>query len=107
VELKVVIENNSYAIQIPEQVMQEGESFFEKMEQDMSKGWQMNRDWVENPNLLQRCQIAADRLADAIETENDTLATLMAGYIVTRQPKVKEVHVDTDGEMAETRFIER
>ena len=103
--LNVIIEDNVYAVKIPEDVVANGESFFEKLEADMSKGWQMNREWVDNPNTLQRCQIVADRLADAINNENETLSCLLAGFIVSRMPNVKEVRVDTDGEMAETEFI--
>lgn len=103
--LKIIIEENIYSIEIPDDVMRDGESFFKKMDVDMNKGWQMNREWVESPNLLQRCQIVSDRIADAINTENEMLTYLLAGYIVTRMPDVKEVHIDTTGEMAETRFI--
>jgi hypothetical protein len=106
VDLKVVVETNTYSITIPDNVMQEGESFFARMDEDMNKGWQMDRQWVDTPNVQQRCQIAASRIADAIESGNETLAYLMAGYIVNRMPSVKEVHIDTEGEMSETQFIE-
>jgi hypothetical protein len=105
VKLKIIIENNIYAVEIPEDVMRDGGSFFEKLDADMDKGWQMNREWVETPNLLQRCQIVADRIADAINNENETLTYLLAGFIVTRMPNVKEVRIDTNGEMSETEFI--
>lgn len=106
VNLKIVVETNTYSITIPDDVSQGGESFFTKMDEDMNGGWQMDRQWVEEPTLQQRCQIAASRIADAIEAENETLATLMAGYIVNKMPSVIEVQVDTEGEMSETRFIE-
>lgn len=103
--LKVVIETNQFTIDVSEAAIKEGADFFKKMDQDMSRGWQMNRDWVEQPSTLQRCQIAADRLADAISSDNETLANLTAGYILAQMPGVKEVHIDTDGEMQETRFL--
>jgi len=105
VALKIIIEGNIYSVEIPEDVMRDGTSFFDKMEKDMNKGWQMNREWVESPNLVQRCQIVSDRIADAINNENETLTYLLAGYIVTRMPDVKEIRIDTSGEMAETQFI--
>ncbi|MBN4079363.1 hypothetical protein JYT26_01855 [Beggiatoa alba] len=104
--LKVVIENNTYSINIPEDVTGEGHSFFEKMDADMNQGWQMDRQWINAPTIKQRCQIAASRIADAINTENETLACLMAGYILNTMPSVTEVQVDTNGEMSETEFIE-
>ena len=106
-DLKVVVETNTYSITIPDDVMQDGDSFFAKMDVDMGKGWQMDRQWVDEPTIQQRCQIAASRIADALESGNETLAYLMAGYIVKRMPSVQEVHIDTAGEMAETQFIER
>ena len=75
------------------------------MDADMDKGWMMSREWVENPNLTQRCQIAADRIADSMHSENETLTYLMAGYILTRMQNVKEVHIDTEGDITETQFI--
>ena len=103
--LKVIIESNQYSIEVPDEVLTHGESFFRKMDQDMDKGWQMSREWVAQPSNLQRCQIAADRLVDAIEADNENLAHLTSGYILTHLPGVKEVHIDTEGEMQETRFI--
>lgn len=104
--LKVVVETNTYSITIPDEVMQDGASFFSKIDDDMNKGWQMDREWVEAPTIQQRCQIVASRIADAIAAENEPLAYLMAGYIVNRMPSVTEVHIDTAGEMSETRLIE-
>lgn len=103
--LKVIIEGNAFSITVPGDIMEEGESFFEKMDKDMDKGWMMNREWIDNPSQLQRCQIAADRIADSINNENETLTYLMAGYILTRMKDVKEIHIDTEGDMMETEFI--
>ncbi len=103
-KLKVVIEDQTYTIRIPTPVLEEGEEFFQRMEKDMQAGWQMGREWVEAPDNVQRCQIAADRLADAVSLENETLASLLAGYIVSRMPNVKEVYIATDGEPMETDF---
>lgn len=103
--LKVVIEDNEYMVAISDEVLTNGEDFFQRMDRDMDNGWQMNREWIDNPDKVQRCQIAADRIADAISTENETLAQLMAGYIVARMPGVREVHIATDGDMMETQLI--
>lgn len=65
----------------------------------------MSREWVECPNLIQRCQIAADKLLSAIHSENETLMLLMAAYIVSRLPDVSGVKIATDGEMMETELI--
>lgn len=103
--LKVLMEGNIYSISVTQKIVDEGESFFVKMDKDMDKGWMMSRDWVENPTQLQRCQIAADRIVDSIHSENETMTHLMVGYILTRMKNVKEVHIDTDGDIKETEFI--
>jgi len=68
----------------------------------MDKGWQMSREWVDNPDKMQRCQIAADKLYSAINAENETMVTLMVGYIMTRMPNITSVDIDTNGEILET-----
>lgn len=100
--LKAVIEGEIYQIKVPDDVIREGDEFFARMNADMDRGWQMGREWVEKPNLEQRCQIAADRLADAIHAENETLAGLMAGYILAQRPGTREVLIATDGDPMET-----
>ena len=103
--LTIYIDDKSQAIEISEQILQEAADFFHKMDQDMDGGWQMSREWVECPNLIQRCQIAADKLLSAIHSENETLMLLMAAYIVSRLPDVSGVKIATDGEMMETELI--
>jgi hypothetical protein len=61
-------------------------------------------DFVENPGQLQRCQIAANRLHTALETENRTLVQLMAAYIVTRMPGTTVVELNETGEMQDIEF---
>ncbi len=103
--LKVVFEEQVYQIKIPQDVLEEGEGFFQRMNADMDKGWQMGREWVDSPDVTQRCQIAADRLVDAISGENETLASLMAGYIVCQRPGTNAVNVATAGEPMETELV--
>ncbi len=103
--LKILMDGNIYSINITEGVIEEGESFFAKMDQDMDKGWMMSRDWVENPTQVLRCQIAADRIVDSIHSENESLTHLMAGYILTRMKNVQEIHINTDGDIMETEFV--
>jgi hypothetical protein len=103
--LTVRLEETQYNIDIPEEMLSgDGEAFFRQMDQDMDKGWQMSMDFVENPGQLQRCQIAANRLHTALETENRTLVQLMAAYIVTRMPGTTVVELNETGEMQDIEF---
>jgi hypothetical protein len=104
-KLQVSVEDRSYNIEIPEEMLsEEGQEFFAKMDDDMDSGWQMGMEFIENPDKIQRCQIAADRLYTALDTENKTLAQLMAAYIVTRLPGVVSVDIDATGDMQLTEF---
>ena len=83
-------------------MLTEARDFFAKMDADMDSGWQMSRTWVDNPNDLQRCQIAADKILTAMHTDNEKMATLMAAYILNKIPKAASVDVDSEGDMTQT-----
>ena len=60
--LKAIIDEKTIPIEVPDYMLVEAEEFFNKIDLDMDSGWQMSRSWVDNPNNVQRCQIAADRI---------------------------------------------
>jgi hypothetical protein len=83
----------------------EAEEFFRKLDVDMDHGWQMGPEFIENPDKLQRCQIAANKLLTSLSGANETMVMLMAGYILKRLPGVAGVRIDTGGEMLHTEMI--
>lgn len=104
--LHVYIDDQCLPIKVPENVISEAADFYTKMDADMDKGWQMARFWVDSPDVEQRCQIVADRILGAVETENQRMATMMAGYILHKVPSVKAVCIATNGEMQETELMD-
>lgn len=105
--LTAYINDKIYQLDVPEDMQgKDGHDFFAKMDADMDKGWQMSREFVENPDRVQRCQIAADRILTAISSDNKTLALLMAAYILERLPGVAAINVDVDGDMMNTHFYD-
>ena len=102
--LNVIVDEQTIDLNVPDPMLEQAEDFFVKMDRDMDTGWQMSRDWVDQPDREQRCQIAADKLLTALENENRKLAMMMAGYILSRMPGVQSVEVDTTGEIDQTRF---
>ncbi|MDH5183865.1 MAG: hypothetical protein OEX12_08250 [Gammaproteobacteria bacterium] len=100
--LNVAIDGQTYPLTVPDVMLDEADELFNKMDVDMSKGWQMGREWVADPSTKERCQIAADRMMTAIEAENQNLATMMAAYILKRMPGAKEVVYDDEGDMLQT-----
>jgi hypothetical protein len=105
--LKAIIDDQEYTLNVPDMVITQAEKVFAGLDQDMDKGWQMSREWVDNPDRMQRCQIVADKLLTALETENHRTGVLMAGYILSRLPEVETVEIDIQGEMQNTSFTFR
>lgn len=105
--LKVIVDEQTIPITVPDEMLIEAEDFFRKMDKDMDKGWQMSRTWVDRPNLEQRCQISADKLLTAIENDNRKLATLMAAYILQRMPDIEVVDIDIGGDMTATELLKK
>jgi hypothetical protein len=103
--LNIYVADSAYKIDVPQEILEDGDDFFTKMDSDMDKGWQMSRTYVECPNTRQRCQIAADKILSALHTHNHKLALLMAGYILTRLPDIEGVRIDTNGEIFNTELI--
>ena len=103
--LDIYIEEHAIPLEIPDEVLEQGREFFERMDADMDQGWQMSREWIERPDRVQRCQIAADRLHTALVQNNERLTWLMAGYILTRLPGVTGLRIDTGGDMLGIEFI--
>ena len=104
-KLNIIVDGRSNAFEVPDSLLTDAVDFFEKLDADMAKGWQMSRDWVDSPNAEQRCQIAADKILTAIETENEKLLMLMAAYILRTMPGVTGVNIDITGDMNETDII--
>ena len=103
--LNVQIDDQLLELNVPEAFIEQAEDFFARMDADMDQGWQMSRDWVDSPNAEQRCQIAADKILTAIETENEKLLMLMAAYILRTMPGVTGINIDITGDMNETDII--
>ena len=96
--LNVIANDQSHQVNIPDQLVEQAVDFFAKMDQDMDKGWQLGRRWLEKPSLEERCCIAADKLYTAMHTNDKKLAALMAGYIVVRAPGIDTIAIDLSGE---------
>ncbi len=103
--LKLTIDDQTYTIDVSDEMLKDAEEFYAKMDQDMDKGWQMSRFWVEQPDLYQRCQIVADRILGAFHSEKQNMVLLMSGYILSRVPHIEEVIVDTSGDITQTEVI--
>jgi len=105
VRFRVVIGEQVYAIEVPEAMLRESAEFHAKLDHDMDRGWQMSREFVAQPDRLQRCQIVADKLLTSITQGNQASAMLMAAYIALRMPGAVGVDIDAGGEMQNTEVL--
>jgi hypothetical protein len=103
-QLNLIIDNWSMNLELPEGYLETMADSFDKMDQDMDKGRRLGQHWIKEPTQKQRCQIAADKLLSALESNNETKALLMGGYILSRMKGVKQVIIDNNGEPQETEF---
>jgi len=104
-QFRVIIADQVYAIEVPEALLQAAGEVHARLDLDMDRGWQMSREYVAQPNPLQRCQIVADKLLTAITIDNQPTAMLMASYIALRMPGAIGVDVDASGEMQNTTLL--
>ncbi|HVP08001.1 MAG TPA: hypothetical protein VMT02_00645 [Burkholderiales bacterium] len=102
---KVIVEEQVYAVEVPEELLAEAREFHDKIDRDMDRGWQMGREFVACPDRLQRCQIVADKLLTSLTQGNEATAMLMASYIALRMPGATGVDVDAQGEMQNTEVL--
>ena len=100
--LNVSITGNMLTIDVPQELITNASELFLKMDEDMNNGWTMGREYIDNPNLEQRCQIVADKLLTAIDNEDEQLKIMMAAYILSRVPNVMTLHIDNTGDMNES-----
>jgi hypothetical protein len=103
-ELNVILGENEYPLKVKKKIISDAQSFFNQMDSDMDKGWQMSKSWVENPSQFQKCQIAADRLFTSIHLNKKETAIMMAAYIINQMPDIKVIDIDISGNMEETSF---
>ena len=102
--LNIRIEEQSFQVDVPDVLLQEAGDFFNALDLDMNKGWQMSRSWVDQPDLEQRCQIVADKILSAFEHENKKLLMMLCAYVLTKMQGIKTLDISTNGEMQETLF---
>jgi hypothetical protein len=99
--LKVFLEDQTYPVVVPDYIVSGAEDFFSFLDSDMDKGWQMSQFWVENPDINQRCQIAADKLLTALNNDDQKTGIMMSAYIMNRLPGSTELHLSVTGDMNE------
>lgn len=99
--LKVFLEDQVYPVEVPDYIVNEAGDFFGMLDSDMDRGWQMSHIWVQQPDIMQRCQIVADRLLTALQNDDQKTGVMMSAYILNRLPGSDEIHLSVSGDMNE------
>ncbi len=97
--LRIFVDEHEQEIKVPDAILTDAKEYFDMLDKDMDNGYQMSRLWVEKPDVMQRCQIVADRILTALENQNGETATLMAAYILSRVPNAYAMHLNLEGDM--------
>lgn len=100
--LRVSFDDESYDLDVPSALIRDAEELYSKMDADMDHGWQLSRQWVDNPDVFERCQIVADKILTAFHEQNEELVLLFGGYILSRLPQAKNIIIDTTGDITQT-----
>jgi hypothetical protein len=98
-DLKVIIDDELYTLNVPEEIVRGATDAFDRIDRELDNGWQMGRDWVESPGLEDRIRIVGDKLLTALEREDHDLGRVMAAYILNRAPDLDTLTLDTSGEI--------
>lgn len=97
--LKIFVDEHEQEINVPDNIINDAKDYFDMLDKDMDRGYQMSQNWVEKPDAYQRCQIVGDRILTALETDNRESGTLMAAYILAKVPNAYALHLSTEGDM--------
>ncbi len=101
-DLKVIIDDQLYTLNVPNEIVTGAGDFFDQMDRDLDQGRMMGRDWVARPDTEDRLRIIGDRLLTALEQEKHDLGRMMAAYILNRAPNIDALTLDTTGEIQNT-----
>ena len=104
-QLNIFIDGRQHPIFVKESLIADSVEFFSKMDEDMGKGWQVGREWIEQPTPENFCQVVADRMVTAFEHDNKPMYSMMAAYLLSRKPGLVAVMIPSDGEIQETEFV--
>jgi len=97
----ITIDQQPYALEVSDQMMQELQGLIKDMDADFDKGIQLGRHWLDEPSDIERCQIAANKIVNALYQEDVRQFYIMAAYILSKFPALKMVTVNLDYEIDE------
>jgi len=98
-QFNITIDQEPFALDIPDGVLAETKSIVADMDADFSKGIQLGRYWIDEPSDEQRCQLAANKIVNAIHQEDVRSFYVMGAYVLSKFPALKMITVDSNYEI--------
>ncbi len=65
--------------------------YIDNMDSQMDQGIQLGKDFIQNPNALQRSQFVANSLVNHLLKEKYSVAIAMCTYLAKRMPELKQI----------------
>ncbi len=65
--------------------------YLDKMDARMDQGIQLGADFIKAPNALQRSQFVANSLINALQNDDDGIASAMCTYLAKRMPDLQQI----------------
>ncbi len=65
--------------------------YLDKMDARMDQGIQLGTDFIKAPNALQRSQFVANSLVNALQNDQDGIASAMCTYLAKRMPDLQQI----------------
>lgn len=72
--------------------------YLDRMDADMDGGIDLNGERIENPDEKDRARFVAMTMIRSIDADNEAMIAATCSYLATRQPDLKEVRANEDGE---------
>ena len=103
--VEIEYDEASVSMEVPSELLIEAKDYFDKLDSDMDRGWQMSRWWVPDLDAVQRCQVVADKLLAAIQDANEQYASLLCAYILCKLPNTRRILINTQGQIQGNEFL--
>lgn len=73
-------------------------SFLDKMDEDMSEGFELAGQTIEAPSPVQRAQFVAIQLLNAMQQDEEGLIAATCAYLASRYPDMRKVVAKEQGD---------
>jgi hypothetical protein len=82
--------------------------YLDRTDSNMDAGIYLGEDFIEQPDTIQRAQMMAGHLVEALKQDNEQVIAMTTAYLATRLPDLKQVKItEQDDIMVDLVFDEQ